>query len=95
MIFENNNYINKINNNIKYISLINSNSYKYRTNKSKDLYNNKNINSDSKRLIQNYKLFPYPKKSNSMKVKENSGMNTLSNTNAYTQRSKRKIIERK
>ena len=98
IIFENSSYINNINYNSKYVTLNNSKSniYKKRTNKSNEISNDNiiNDNSDTKRLIQKYKLFPFLKKDN-MRSKENSGMATLSNTNAHTPRSKRKIRERK
>ena len=52
------------------------------------------LKENSSRLIQKYKLFPFLKKNNLFRVKENSLLNSLSNTNTQTPRNKKKKIEK-
>ena len=97
ILYESSSYIKYINNNSKYISNNETNIYKRRSNRSSidissDL--NNNINTNSKRIIQNNKLSFINKKSIILS-KENSGMPTLSNTNAHTPKRKNKIKEGK
>ena len=99
LIFENSSYINYINNNSKFTSLNISKIYKKQKNKSieysNDRSSNDNRNSESKRLIQKYKILPFLKINNSIRTKENSALMSLSNTNVHTPKSKRKYGERK
>ena len=99
LIFENSSYINYINNNSKFASLNISKIYKKQKNKSieysNDRSSNDNRNSESKRLIQKYKILPFLKINNSIRTKENSALMSLSNTNVHTPKSKRKYGERK
>ena len=95
MIFENSSYINNINSNSKFISLNNSNINKKRINKSIEMSNDKNINSDTKRIFQMKKLYPFLNNNYLIRKKDSSGMNTMSNTNAHTPRTKRKLEEKK
>lgn len=99
LIFENSSYINYINNNSKFASLNISKIYKKQKNKSIEYSNDKssndNRNSESKRLIQKYKILPFLKINNSIRTKENSALMSLSNTNVHTPKSKRKYGERK
>ena len=97
ILYESSSYIKYINNNSsKYISNNenNSNIYKKKSNRSSIDISNDNINPNSKRIILNNKL-SFIKKKSIIRSKENSGMPTLSNTNAHTPKRKNKIKEGK
>ena len=87
-----NSYINNMN------SISNSNNYKRIINKNNEISSERNskrsIDANTNRLIQKYKLFPFLKKNNLFRVKENSLLNSLSNTNTQTPRNKKKKIEK-
>ena len=92
-IFENSSsYFNNLN------SVNNSNFNNMINNKSNEISSernlNQNINKNTTRLIQKYKLFPFLKKNNVFRVKENSGLISLSNTNTHTPKNKKKKIEK-
>ena len=54
-----------------------------------------NMQENSSRLIQKYKLYPFLNKNNLYRTKENSLLNSLSNTNTQTPRNKKKNIKQK
>ena len=94
LIFENSNsYIKNINNISdinNYKKIINRNNYMLSERNTKQ-----NMQDNSSRLIQKYKLFPFLKNNNLFRTKENSLLNSLSNTNTHTPRNKKKKEEKK
>ena len=90
-IFENSNLIG--NNNIS-----NSNNYKKIINSNIEQSNERNVNNiqgNTTKLIKKYKLFPFLKKNSLLRSKDNSLLNSISNTNTQTSRKQKKKIEKK
>ena len=93
-IFENSNSYMKNINNISdinnYKKIINRNNYML---SERNTNTKQNIQENSSRLIQKYKLYPFLNKNNLYRTKENSLLNSLSNTNTQTPRNKKKNIK--
>jgi len=87
-----NSYINNMN------SVNTSNNYRKIINRNNELLSERNthqnIEDNTSRLIKKYKLFPFLKKNDLIRSKENSLLNSLCNTNTQTPRKKKKKIDK-
>ena len=87
-----NSYINNIN------GINTSNNYKKIINRNNEMLSERNthriIQDNTTSLIRKYKLFPFLNKNDLLRSKENSLLNSLSNTNTQTSRKKKKKIDK-
>ena len=87
-----NSYINNIN------GINTSNNYKKIINRNNEMLSerntHRNIQDNTTSIIRKYKLFPFLNKNDLLRSKENSLLNSLSNTNTQTSRKKKKKIDK-